>query len=333
MSKHIVTWGTVALWGLVLAVPAGAAKKPAPAEQPPVTPTPSAETSKAPATPASADTMTLRGGESGTLFDDLTVEGEDRIRIEFDRPPLDLAIDPKSAPGLSWDRSVEVLDRSAPSAVRPLLAESAGEPCPYLGHPYFAILTEGPVARFTPQVEGVERWTLSVADSRGRTVATYRGTGKLPKEIAWDGNTEGGSPALPGLVYSYVFEAFDRAGNKRNFMGDGFEVRPYIRRQRGAMTILFTGKEIGSGTPGKTPIAESPILLETASRLNQMESVTQPITVEARARTFEQAKALADRVTAALRPRVLGDPTRIAAQTTVEPDAPEQGSILVAAGS
>ena len=31
----------------------------------------------------------------------------------------------------------------------------------------------------------------------------------------------------PGLTYSYVFEAFDRAGNKRNIVGPGFTVPAY----------------------------------------------------------------------------------------------------------
>jgi hypothetical protein len=285
-------------------------------------------------TKAAADSMTLRGGESGTMFDALTIEGEDRIRIDFDRPPLDLAIDPLSAPGLAWNRSLEVIDRGALTPERALLERSAGERCPYLAKPYISVLATGPVVRFAPKVTDVERWSLSVADSRGRNVAAFGGTGRPPAEITWDGITEGGAPALPGLTYSFVLEAHDRAGNKRNFMGDAFEVRPYVRQSGGKLLVLFTGKEIaGPSSSAAGSGTDAPVLLETASRLNQLRSLTAPIHVEAHARTMDQAKTLADRVAGPLRAHVLGDPARLSVTTTVEPDAPETGSIMVMAGS
>jgi hypothetical protein len=308
MRRVTVRWDTAILvaGGLAVALPAAAS------------------------TPAPPDSMTLKGGDQGTVFDDLTIHGEDKIRIEFDRPPLDLTIDPGSAPGLTWDRSLEVLDRNAPSATFPLLSRSAGEESPYLAHPYFSVLATGPVARFSPKVEGVERWKLNVADSRGETVAVFEGKGKPPQTLTWDGMTQGGKPALPGLVYSYVFEAFDKAGNKRNFMGDGFEVRPYLRRTPTSALILFTGADLTSpaGT-GAASQPDPPILVETAGWLNQLPSPTAPIRVEARARSFDQAKSLADRVAAGLTPLLLGDSTRLAEVTTVQPDAPEGGAVLI----
>src|SRR5262245_3031298 len=40
-------------------------------------------------------TITLRGGQEGTVFRSLTVEGEDRIHVEIERPELRLALDPE----------------------------------------------------------------------------------------------------------------------------------------------------------------------------------------------------------------------------------------------
>lgn len=34
-----------------------------------------------------------------------------------------------------------------------------------------------------------------------------------------------GGLAWPGVTYSYVFEAYDRAGNKRRMVGEGFTIR------------------------------------------------------------------------------------------------------------
>jgi len=65
--------------------------------------------------------MKLKGGEEGTIFKSLRVEGEDRVRIEFERPPLDLELDPKNAPGLDWESFVAVLNRGGSICSRRIL--------------------------------------------------------------------------------------------------------------------------------------------------------------------------------------------------------------------
>src|SRR5207249_2707310 len=186
-----------------------AAPRVAPAPAPPARP-------RTVAAPHDSSAIVLRGGQEGTVFRTLTVEGEDRIRIDVERPPLDLDLDPETAPGLEPGGPREMLDRSTPDLSRPLLATTAREPSPYLAHPWLSRFASGAVARFHPQVKGVERWRLVIADSRGNAVASYMGHGDPPAEIAWDGRSAGGAPAVPGLTYSHVFEAWDRAGNKRS---------------------------------------------------------------------------------------------------------------------
>ena len=48
------------------------------------------------------------------------------------------------------------------------------------------------------------------------------------------------------------------------------------------------------------------------------------------ARSYEEANALAERVTAALKPLLLGDPIGLKPVTRVEPDAPSDGSVMIA---
>jgi hypothetical protein len=282
------------------------------------------------AEPASSDSTTLRGGEGGTKFPDMTVTGEDRIRIDFERPELILDLDPKSAPGLERERTLDIVDRGAPDLNDPLLAQSAGQHSAFTGRPWLTMFSTGPVARFRPSLSKVQRWTLTVADSRGATVARFTGQGRVPDQITWDGRTLGGDLALPGLTYSYVFEAFDEAGNKRNFLGDAFTVKPYIREEKTGLTLLVPGTELAGKTPAGTP---SPILMETASWLNQLERVDTPIVVEAQARTRDEAVALAARVTDALPALLLGPKNRLEVRQNVVPDAPEIGVCIVKASS
>jgi hypothetical protein len=277
---------------------------------------------------AAADTtMKLLGGEDGTIFKSLRVEGEDRVRIEFDRPALELNLDPKNAPGLDWESFQTALDRNGLDLFTPYLARTAVTRPPRFAWPWFDRFATGSVARFRPSVEGVESWRLTVANSRGETVAAFDGKGKPPKEIAWDGTSTSGRPAPPGLTYSYVLEAYDKAGNKRNFVGDGFEIPPYLVRSSDGVTMLFAAKEVrGSSTQAGAP----PVILEAASWINQSPTADRVVRVEVTARSFDEASGTAEWIIAHLRPLVLGDPARIQPVTRVEPHAPDGGTVVIA---
>src|SRR5690349_2762382 len=208
--------------------------------------------------------MTIRGGQTGKEFRSMTVEGEDRVHVDFGRPELNLDLDPEDVPGLTRGTALDVLDRTVPDLASPLVALSAQDRSPYLARPWLREFATGSVARFRPAVKGVVRWKLLVADSRGQTVASFEGTGDPPKEIAWDGRTKSGAPVTPGLTYSYVFEAHDRAGNKRNFVGQGFAVSAYRVDSPSGQTLVLSGHDLV--VPGADGTGYGP---GAASRANQ----------------------------------------------------------------
>jgi hypothetical protein len=213
----------------------------------------------------SSRAMQLKGGEEGTVFRTLTVQGEDRIHIEVERPVLELDVDPAKAPGLDRGSVVDVLDRTTPDIVAPLLASTSSDESPWLAHPWLAHFPEGAVARFRPALSHVESWKLIVVNARAESVAVFRGNGDPPREIAWDGRSSTGSPVLPGVSYSYVFEARDKAGNKRNFVGEGFRVSSFRFDSPQGPVLVFSGQELRrpGGTDygsGETP----PIVIEAA---------------------------------------------------------------------
>ena len=298
-----------------------------------------ATTAPAAKKPAEGADMALRGGQEGTVFKSLTVEGEDRVRVDFERPELKINVDLDKAPGLDWGSAVDVLNRTNTDLQAPLLALSAKQMTPYLARPWLTEFATGPVARFHPNAEGVERWKLVVVNSKGAPVTTFSGKGDPPKEITWDGRAANGTPVTPGLTYSYVFEAFDRAGNKRNVVGQGFTVAAYRIESPEGPTLLLSGSELQSSSSaqpatatgaGETPTAP-PILLEAASWLNQSGRLSQPIRVTVTARSQELADLIAGNVKRSLAPFVLGDPARLETVALAEADAPEAGTLTIAA--
>ena len=319
------------------AVPKTTAKKStAKASSAPMTPLHSKVVSKV--SSDTTTTMTLPGGKSGTEFRSMTIEGEDRVHIDFGRPELRLDLNPEDVPGLTRGTAMDVLDRTSPDLASPMLAATSESRTPYLARPWLRQFATGSVAHFRPEVKGVTSWKLLVADSRGQTVTSYQGNGDPPKEIAWDGRTKAGAPVTPGLTYSYVFEARDRAGNKRNFVGQGFTVSACRIDGPGGPTLVMTGRDLapaGGGMSAYGPSmtsrsgSVSPILLEVASWLNQSSKVRDPIRVAVAARTMDQATSLANRAVTALSSRVVGDPGRVQAVTEVAADAPEDGVLKI----
>jgi hypothetical protein len=295
-----------------------------------VTAAPAPDSARASNAGASGGDMVLHGGEDGTVFRTLTVEGEDRIHIEVERPTLALDLDPESAPGLDWGSALDVLDRTTPDALAPLLDVTSREASPFVARPWLSHFTAGPVARFRPDMKGVARWKLTVVDERGETAALFGGNGDPPAEIAWNGRTANGGSVQPGVTYSYVFEAHDRAGNRRNFVGEGFRVPTFRYDAAEGPVLVFTGAEL-RGAKDETPVAAPPIVLETATALNQVAGATRRVRVEVTARGLEEANATAQRLNRWLAPLLIGDPARLDCVALTRPDAPAGGSIRIAA--
>jgi hypothetical protein len=306
---------------------------PKPAATAPADETPVPGATKDPNAPkdanAASDAEVMKGGQDGTVFRSLTVQGDDRIHLEVERPKLDLELDPDQAPGLEIGDAADVLARTAPDPLPPLTALSARAPSPYVAQPWLERFSTGSMARFRPEVENVERWRLVIADSRGGEVARFEGKGRPPKEIAWDGRSKDGAVAQPGRTYSHVLEAWDKAGNRRTFMGKGFSVNAYRLPTPSGPILQFTGGELDKG--GATP-ATGPLLAEAASWIQQAPDPLKPIKVTATARSADRASALAGRVARGLAPLMAGDPTRIQQLTQVQADAPPDGLVKIEVG-
>jgi len=272
-------------------------------------------------------TMRIDAGAEGKNFNSITVEGEDRVRVQFDRPELKLDVDPARAPGLDWESVWAALGADEFNFVDPMLSRSVYERSPYSPRPWLDSFHDGPVARFRPEVNGVEKWGLEVADSRGQTVARFQGDGKPPKEITWDGATIGGGAARSDLTYSYVLNAMDKAGNKRSFVGDSFQIPPHATENKDGVSMSFS-VPVESAT-NRVPDA---VVLEAATRLNHSTAPNTPVRVEVTAPTFNLAKSIADEVVATLQPHLYGEPTRIAVVTTVDAGGADRASVTIRTG-
>jgi len=273
--------------------------------------------------------LTLKGDQPGTVFRSLTVEGENRVRVHFERPELLIDIDPRQAPGLDLDDAMDILNRTLPDMVKPFLETSASVASGVVPRPWISVFNTGPVARFTPQLAGVDFWKLQVVDSRGETAMVFAGSGNPPPVIAWDGLRLDGTPASPGYTYSYVLEARDPAGNLRRFVGDGFTLAPYRRDTPVGPDFLVSGEQWQQSE--YLQAGPSALLLEAGSWFNQRCRATQPVRVVATCRTAPAAAELAAKVSHSLQALIGGSPRRVIVETRVEAGAPVAGTLRLTA--
>ena len=273
------------------------------------------------------DRMALDRTAEGGVLRSLTIEGDDQVRIRFDRPDITLDLQPRSAPGLGWENAWDKLD------LFPVVKSfSALESSPFLGRPWLNSFATDDVVVFRPQTEQADNWRLTVVDSRGRTAVTYEGKGQPPATLSWNGQRDDGSPAWPGLVYTHVLETTDKAGNRRTYTGEGFELPPYRLMKKDGIRLVLAGEHFTRpGERRRTSDAPvSDLVRETASWLNQIEGIEREIEIQVTARTNGQARRLAQTVTRALEGRVIGHPERIVSTVTIVADAPDHGMIIIA---
>ena len=135
----------------------------------------------------------------------------------------------------------------------------------------------------------------------------------------------------PGLTYSYVLEAYDKAGNKRNFVGKGFELPPYRIESKEGIVLVCSGEDAAAPVTrhsSRKP-ASTLMVLEAASRINQIRKRDHVIRIKATARSYEEAAGLAKSVAESITPLLIGDPAQVQQVTEVEATAPARGTVTI----
>ncbi|MEK7315721.1 MAG: hypothetical protein AAB011_06035, partial [Candidatus Eisenbacteria bacterium] len=107
-----------------------------------------AASARAETAPAASDSAyTIKGGQERTDLKSLTVEGEDRVHVEIERPPLAMDLDPSKVAGLVTGDARDVLDRVPPDLTTSYYASTASERSPFTGRPWLRQFSSGSVAR------------------------------------------------------------------------------------------------------------------------------------------------------------------------------------------
>ena len=272
---------------------------------------------------ASDSTMAIPAGVDGVDLGAFTVEGEDRIRIEFERPVLDLALDPRSVGGLDRSRPDDIVERKPLDTTTAYLRTGTRSLDPLTTRPWARTLVYEDIVRLKPKLEDVARWRLTISDAAGREVSRYGGTGNPPDELVWDGMTISGHPAWPGETYVHAFDIEDHAGNRRRFNGKGFVMPPFASTRNDSLQLVVAGR------PGRRSALAPLTMLELADWINQHATLDTEVRLETLARSYPEAESMAGSARDALAETMAGNPARLRMIARVDPAAPAGGILTV----
>lgn len=116
----------------------------------------------------------------------------------------------------------------------------------YLSSPKFATISLLREREHAAYFERIRDWQLSILAEDTTVFDSLTSTGKLPREIIWDGLSATDEPVLAGKTYSYRLTITDLEGNRTIFPGQSFMVTAFRLYNEDKVITALTGEEVFS---------------------------------------------------------------------------------------
>ncbi|KAA3613874.1 MAG: hypothetical protein DWQ05_16495 [Calditrichaeota bacterium] len=166
-----------------------------------------------------------KADSSSNVLDDVVVQAQFKGVFEEDKLPLATNFDYSNETVIenrvNWNSLAEVENETASAEKEVILPL-------HFSQPQFAQIQPAPVKAFRLKFENLQRWQLNITSGDGSQFRQIAGEGNPPESISWDGLSTNKDPLLAGRNYAYSFTAVDKAGNKRTFPGNSFQVPAFF---------------------------------------------------------------------------------------------------------
>jgi hypothetical protein len=186
-------------------------------------------------------------GESGAALPEMVVEAENEVQQEIDKGTFEFELDATAVDSFFTAMDEEVLGVSPVSGLQPHLNNLEMLASDQPPHFWIPAMASTPVATFYPtDPEGhkVKDWSLSVTDFRGSPFRTFKGSGRAPGRLDWDGLGDNSEMLQVGYPYSYVFTVTDKGTNTYNHAGVSFRIPALDYRQDGDRVLEIAGGQL-----------------------------------------------------------------------------------------
>jgi hypothetical protein len=85
----------------------------------------------------------------------------------------------------------------------------------------------------------VDHWHLTVTDDHGQIFRTYKGKGRLPDHLEWDGLGDDGTPLRVGHSYSCALSVLDSYGVPSYLARNTVRLGSYVDDRRSKVTVIL----------------------------------------------------------------------------------------------
>ncbi len=256
------------------------------------------------------------------LPDEMVVEAENQVRQDIHKSSFTLPLSAAVIDTYVTDMDTAVLEVSPVAGLQPFLNNPVHLASEQVPHPWLPDPATTPVVTFypeNPRKTKVRSWELAVTDYRGDVFKTFRGKGKPPRRVAWDGRGDDGRMLQVGYPYSYVFTIVDEGTNTYNYAGTSFRIPAVDYLEGEERRLDITGDDVFRKARPRLADHGSDWLIRAADQIRQ-DHPRSPLKVVVQAETEQLAQRRAELVARTLTEAMILPPDWIKTEAEARPD-------------
>lgn len=283
--------------------------------------------------PAAAGAWTEQDDQVDADIPEMVVEAENQVRQDIQKSTFTLELGAAVIDTFFSREDEEVMAISPVGGLQSLVNNPGSLSTDQVPHCWAPEMAGSPVATFFPEdPEGhdAENWRLTVTDFRGSPFREYRGDGKPPRTVSWDGRDDQKKMLEVGYPYSYLYSVTDKGTNTYNYAGVSFRIPAVDYREDNDRRLDYAGDRMFEKRSGDL-VEEGRAWLTGALDIIRRDHPYSPLKVLVVAEEERLAARRADTVKEFVTAGMIITPDKVEIETLVKPNlrAELDGSVSI----
>ncbi|MEK7273704.1 MAG: hypothetical protein AAB110_00475, partial [Candidatus Desantisbacteria bacterium] len=229
-----------------------------------------------------AGTMAAAAPQENDESEEVTITGEDKLKLTTKKPLLELKGNINDAVP-AYNAAEERLLSESPHVFSIWSQDySIVMDSKQVAFPYLKKLVRDTVATFYPQTKGevVTSWNLVITDDKGREFKKFKGTYALPNNLPWNGRNDKDKIIDVDTTYTYIFNYIDVVGSPHTIVGNPFSIDALVHQEKNGLVITLSNRVLFDPSADDVQIKPDamPIIQEAADEIKNYFGL--PIEVE-----------------------------------------------------
>ncbi len=243
-----------------------------------------------------AETMAAVVSQENDESEEVTITGEDKLKLTTKKPLLELKGNINDAVP-EYNVAEERLLSESPHVFSIWSQDySIVMDSKQVAFPYLKKLVRDTVVTFYPQTKGevVTSWNLVITDDKGREFKKFKGTYVLPNNLPWNGRNDKDKIIDVDTTYTYIFNYIDVVGSPHTIVGNPFSIDALVHQEKNGLVITMSSRVMFDPSADEVQIKPDgmPFIQEAADEIKNYFGL--PIEIEVHNDDSTTAKAQAE---------------------------------------